>query len=851
MGRFRGPHSVGGTAAGGGRPLTPGQWAVIRQAAFVAGLAAATVVLIVAGLLVGAATAISQHLPSVDALYDLPSEATRIYASDGELIASLYRENRDSVPLSQVTEILRRAVIDTEDADFYRHRGISLRGIARAGLRNLEDRGYSEGGSTITQQLARNMFLTNEKSLTRKIAEMLLAVQIERRLTKPEILERYLNQVYFGQGAYGVQTAAEVYFGKPASELTLPESAMLAGLIRAPSLYSPYEHPDRAHARMREVLRRMLEEGDITSRQLLAAARAPLHLAKKSDAGLVGIRAPYFVSYILPGLLDRYGEDTLYKGGLRIYTTLDMGMQAAAEQEIRRGIDDAERRHLKVQQGAMVVIDPRTGYVRAMIGGYDFRKSQFNRAWQARRQPGSAFKPFTYTVAIMRGMPPTRMLDDEPIEVPQADGTIWKPENYDKKWHGTITARYALENSINVASIRLEQEIGPQAIVDLAHRMGIESPLAADLSLTLGASDVTLLELTSAYGVFANGGVRADPVAVTRVTDWRGKILEEHVGNRRVVLSPEVAYVMTNLLKGVVQEGTGTVANIGIPQAGKTGTADDYRNAWFMGFTPSLVAGVWYGNDDNSPMDHVTGGSLPAQTWAAFMKQILPTLSKDDWSPPEGVVEQTVCEPDTLSTTCTNRQEVFIKGTEPESTVAPVPAVPSTPTSAPDQQPPPQGPRGTPVPAPALPVAAFGAPSANGRGSVETAVPSSAAAQDGLAGAGPAVDPAGSAAPRSGVMLPIVIMTPRNGSVVALPLTITGAARPGTLVHLTVVTTSGALRVPTEDTYIRADDAGTFTYEIDPWLRPAGATLVINAAAAAAADGEPAAGAATISVRIQ
>ena len=849
MKRIRGPHPVGRTAPRERSRLTPAQWRIVRRAAFILGLSGVTVALIVAGLLVGAATAIGQHLPSVDALYDLPNEATRIYAADGELIASLYRENRDSVSLSQVSDTLQRAVIDTEDADFYRHRGISLRGIARAGLRNLADRGYAEGGSTITQQLARNMFLTSEKSLTRKIAEMLLAVQIERRLTKPEILERYLNQVYFGQGAYGVQTAAEVYFGKPARALTLPESAMLAGLIRAPSLYSPYEHPDRARARMREVLRRMFEQDDITSRELQAAAHAPLHLAKKSDAGLIGIRAPYFVSYILPGLLERYGEDTLYKGGLRIYTTLDMQMQAAADQAIRRAIDDAQHQHLKVTQGAFVVIDPRTGSVRAMIGGYDFRTSQFNRAWQARRQPGSAFKPFTYTVAIMRGMPPTRMLDDEPIQVPQVDGTIWKPENYDKKWHGEITARYALENSINVASIKLGQEIGPQAVVDLAHRMGIESPLHAGLSLTLGSSDVTLLELTSAYGVFANGGVRAAPVAVTRVTDWRGKVLEERAGDRHVVLSPEVAYMMTNLLKGVVQEGTGTAANIGIPQAGKTGTADDYRNAWFIGFTPSIVAGVWVGNDDNSPMDHVTGGSLPAQTWAVFMKQILPTLAKDDWTAPDGVVQQTVCEPDPGSTTCTNRLETFIKGTEPEGTVSPV--VPTAPTTVPTPPTPPsQGPSGAPVPTPGVSVVVLEGPSVTGSAPAEPAAPHSEA-PDGVSGAAAAAGPAASAAHQSRVMVPIVITAPRRGSVVGLPLMVTGTSRPGTLVHLTVVSKSGALRVPTEDTYIKANESGAFTYEIYPRVQPAGGTLVITAAAAAGPNGEVLSGAAIVAVQIR
>jgi len=807
--------------------LTPRQWRIVRQAAITVALAGTAVVLAAGGLLVGAAAAISVHLPSTDALYDLPSEATRIYASDGQLVASLYRENRDSIPLSKVANNVQRAVIDTEDADFYRHRGISLRGVLRAGLRNLHDRGYAEGGSTITQQLARNMFLTSEKSLTRKITEILLAVQIERRLTKPEILERYLNQVYFGQGAYGVETAAEVYFGKPAASLSLPESAMLAGLIRAPSYYSPYEHLDRARTRMNEVLVRMTEQGDITPEQMRAAQAAPLHLAVKTNAGLVGIRAPYFVSYILPGLLQRYGEDLLYKGGLRIYTTLDLRMQAAAEEAVRRAVDEAKRNHMKAQQGAAVAIDPRTGYVRAMIGGYDFRTSQFNRAWQAHRQPGSAFKPFTYTVAVMRGIPPTRTLLDAPIEFPLPNGTVWKPQNYDKKWHGTITARYALENSINVASIRLEQEVGPRAIVDLAHRMGIESPLQANLSLTLGSSDVTLLELTSAYGVFANGGVRVAPVAVTRVTDYHGKVLEEHMADRHVVLSPDVAYVMIDMLKGVVQRGTGTAANIGIPQAGKTGTADDYRNAWFVGFTPSIVAGVWMGNDDNSPMDHVTGGSLPARTWAAFMKHILPSLAKDDWTSPDGVVQATVCATDPSGAGCVNRPEVFIKGTEPEGGVAP--AAPVTPS--PDQPAAPPGPSGlpspggAPAPTPAVPAVVVGTPGASA-GTIPSATQDHAT-------------------------LPVVITTPRHGSEVGLPLTITGASPPGTLVHITVTSVTGSLKVEAADVYIRADQSGAFSYQINPWLRPSGGTLVITAAAAAGPDGVATSGSATVSVHIK
>jgi len=407
------------------------------------------------------------------------------------------------------------------------------------------------------------------------------------------------------------------------------------------------------------------------------------------------------------------------------------------------------------------------------------------------------------------------------------DGTVWKPENYDKKWHGVITARYALENSINVASIRLEQEVGPRAIVDLAHRMGIESPLQPNLSLTLGASDVTLLELTSAYGVFANGGVRVAPVAVTRVTDYRGKVLEENVADRHVVLSPEVAYVMTDMLKGVVARGTGTAANIGIPQAGKTGTADDYRNAWFIGFTPSIVAGVWVGNDDDSPMDHVTGGSLQARTWAAFMKQILPTLAKDDWTSPDGVVQATFCATDTSSAGCTARPEVFIRGTEPEGAVPVTPSPDQQATQpAPDQQAPPPAvpsPGTTSAPTPAVPAV------------VTTPQPA----------------PAGPNSSPPHPTLPVVITSPRDGSEVSLPLTITGASPPGTLIHITVTSVSGVLRVDGGDVYIKTDQTGMFSYQVNPWLRPSGGTLVITAAAAAGPDGSATSGTATVSVHIK
>ncbi len=796
-------------------------WQTAGRALLLAAAAVAVMALLAAGVLAGAALAISSHLPAVDALYSPPSEATRIYAADGQLIASLYQENRDSVPLSAVPRMLQRAVVDTEDADFYRNRGISVRGILRAGLRNALEGGYAEGGSTITQQLARNLFLTPQKSLTRKIAEILLAVQIERRLTKDEILERYLNQVYFGEGAYGVETAAGVYFGKRASDLTLTQSAMLAGLIRAPSSYSPYEHPARARTRLAEVLQRMVDVGDLTPAEMRAAAAAPLGLAAKGNAGLIGIRAPYFVSYILPGLLQHYGEDALYKGGLRIYTTLDLRIQAEATAALRQGIDAAQAQHLNVHQGAIIVSDPRTGAIRAMVGGYDFRTSQFNRAWQAHRQPGSAFKPFTYTVAVMRGIPPTRLLLDAPIEFQLPNGKIWKPQDFDHTWHGWVTARYALENSINAATIRLEQEVGPRSIVELAHRMGIQSPLEPTLALTLGASDVTPLEMVTAYGVFAANGVRADPMAITKVTDWRGKVLEEHTPQRTVVLSPEVAYVMTDMLKGNVLRGTGTAANIGIPQAGKTGTTDDYRDAWYIGYTPYVVTAVWVGNDDNSPMNRVTGGSVPARIWAALMKQVTSTMPHDDWTMPDSVVQSPVCgtSGQPAAPGCPDpRTEVFVRGTEPDASASASGAQPAAAGT-------PAAPAAQPTTSPTPPANPYGQPDTGG-GSPGTPGSGNGQATGSLS---PAVPPpqARVTAPTSSGTIPVTVASPKDGSQVDLPLWLEGTTRPGAAVHIVVESQTALLRTQVVDAYTRADATGAFSYTITPWFRPAGATYAI------------------------
>jgi penicillin-binding protein 1A len=727
------------------------------------------VAVVAAGVVVGMALAFARNLPDVSTLYAPPSEATRIYAATGEVIASLFRENREFVPLDEIPLSLRQAVIAIEDERFYRHRGVDARGTLRAVWRNLLAGEVREGGSTITQQLARAVFLSQKRVLSRKVAEMMLALEIERRLTKDEILERYLNQVYFGNGAYGVELASQVYFGKPARHLTLAESALLAGIIRAPSVYNPFHNLPLALERQRVVLRRMAELGYLTPEQARTAAAQPVRLAAERNAGLLGIRAPYFVSYILPALLQRYGEDVVYSGGLRVYTTVDPRLQALAEKAVRAGLDEARRLNLNVSQGALVALDPATGAIRAMIGGYDFSSSQFNRAWQARRQPGSAFKPFIYATALARGIPPTRIIVDEPVSYEirgaRPADRIWTPRNYDGTYRGPVTLRYALEHSINIPAIKTLAEVGPQAVIDTARRMGITSPLEPVLSLALGTNDVTPLEMASAYGTLATLGIRAEPFGILKVVDRDGQVLEEHTPRRQLALSADVAYVLTDLLKGVILRGTGTAASIGRPAAGKTGTTDDYRNAWFVGYTPQLVAAVWVGNDDNTPMRRVVGGTVPARIWAAFMRAALADRPAEDWTPPEGVVVATVCgTTGRLATSqCPDpRREVFVRGTEP----------------------------------------------------TEYDV-SLAAADNGPAGA----------------VVPLTITRPVPGQVVSSPFVVEGFTDPDALVAVRVEVRGGSVRQTTVETRIPVTTDGRFAYLFRPAAQLSGVQYVITVTA--------------------
>ncbi|MDR7438683.1 MAG: penicillin-binding protein 1A [Armatimonadota bacterium] len=611
------------------RPRRGARWLVVGSAA----LAALSVAFLgaVAALLLAARTA----LPDVSVLYHPPSQATRIYAANGELIASLYRENRVYVPLSAIPRILQQAVIAIEDERFYQHRGVDVIGVMRALWVNLTRNRILEGGSTITQQLARTLFLTPERTLTRKLHEMLLALEMERHLTKEEILERYLNQVYFGNGAYGVEMAAQVYFNRRVGELGLPEASLLAGLIQAPSRYDPFRNFPAAKRRQEQVLRKMVELGFLSAEQAQAALRAPVGLRRTPvNAGLVGIRAPYFVSYLIPFLVQRYGEERVYRGGLRVYTTLDVRLQELAQRVIAQGI--AEARASGVSQGALVAVDPHTGHIKAMVGGVDFHRSQFNRAWQALRQPGSAFKPFVYVAALERGASPEDILLDEPVRYHIPGFGEWQPKNYDRTYWGPLTLRRAVEHSRNVPAVRVLAELGPQAVIETARRMGIHSPLQPNLSLALGTLEVTVLEMASAYATLAANGVHTEPVAITRVTDATGRVLDEFSPERRIALRPEVAYTMTDILRGVILRGTGRAADIGRPAAGKTGTTDDYRNAWFVGYTPDLAVAVWVGNDDNTPMRRVVGGTVPARLWARFMREALANRPPVDFARPEG-----------------------------------------------------------------------------------------------------------------------------------------------------------------------------------------------------------------------
>jgi 1A family penicillin-binding protein len=646
----------------------------LRRLALIAGLAFLVVVFTGAAAVLWAFTVLHRSLPSVTALETIqPLQGTQVFDENDEPISEFQVARRIFVPLPSVPRTLRDALIATEDKRFYSHYGLDPIGILRALYQNYRRGRFAEGGSTITQQLTKVLFLTPDKSLERKVKEAVLALELERRYPKDRILEMYLNQVYFGQGAYGVEAAARTYFGKSVSELSLAEAALLAGLPRAPSAYSPFDHPAAAKRRREVVLNRMVDAGVLRAGEAKRIAASDLGLLPPERRRTSG---QYFLDYVQQALEARFGADMVFKGGLHAYTSLSPSMQLLAEQSLRDGLRAIELRASTLvtdhPEGAILTLDPQTGYIKAMVGGFDFFRSEFNRAVAARRQPGSAFKPFVYVAALEAGFTPATVIDDSPVTYPVGrNGQPWKPDNYDRKFRGPTTLQEAVEESINVVTVKLQERIGVERTIRVARRVGISSPLNADLTLALGSSDLSLLELTSAYGSLANQGVWVEPTAIRYVTDAQGKLLFEDVPQGTEAMSPAVAYVITHMLRGVVERGTGQGAKVlGRPIAAKTGTSNDYSNAWFIGFTPHIVTGVWVGYDRPRSLGREeTGSRVAVPIWTAYMGKVLTRIPREDFPVPDGVTVAQVDE-DPSGECVRPVPMAFLAGSEPAVTCA-------------------------------------------------------------------------------------------------------------------------------------------------------------------------------------
>ncbi len=647
----------------------------IGVAGWATGILACLLILSLSHVALGQPPAKPEDLPHLRQLSIFqPGEPSLLYDDEGLPFAAIVPEYRIFIPLSKIPMTLRQAIIAAEDARFYQHGAVDLRGIARATIKNLMAAEVKEGGSTITQQLAKTLFLSHERTIERKVKELELAWEIEQRYSKDQILEMYLNSIYFGHGAYGVEAAARTYFSKGVTELSLSEAALLAGLPRAPGRYSPLIHVGRAKARRQYVLDRMVATGVLKKAQAQRAARVsikvrPLFHSKGS--------APWFVDYVRQQLDSRLGAVLVRQGDLRIYTTLNLRMQRAALAAIRRGVAAAAGRRggqadgqVAPLEGALVALDPRTGEIKAMVGGADYGRSQYNRAVQAKRQPGSAFKPFVYAAAFERGLTPATLIEDAPIEFRIDRGgrvETWSPENVDRQYRGPVTLRMALEESINVPTVRLIQEIGVDPVIDLARRLGVTSELRREYALALGVSELSLLELTSGYQPFANRGTLLPPVAVRRVVGPGDIILEEYFPAEQRVLSEELAFLVTSVMEGVVERGTGRAARrVGRPAAAKTGTSQAAEDLWFIGYTPSLMAAVWLGYDQRRSLgSHETAGKLAGPIWVDFMKQSVGDQPVEAFLPPEGVIQVSVNrrtgEP-TVPSDPEAFQEYFIRG---------------------------------------------------------------------------------------------------------------------------------------------------------------------------------------------
>jgi penicillin-binding protein 1A len=677
--------------------------------------------------------------PSVEVLDEYqPRQTSKLYAADGRFIAELGLERRTLLKLDEIPPILRNAFIMTEDKRFYQHKGVDFLRVPGALIADIKKRSFAEGFSTITMQLARNIFperLSREKSLVRKLKEAKVAREIEAKYPKEKILELYLNQISLGNGSFGVETASQRYFGKSAKDLNLAEAATLAGLPKAPERYNPRRSPERAIQRRNTVIEVMRSEGAISDADASLAKAYPLQLARRSEAGDV---APYFVEWVRQQLEQQFGQ-RLYEQGLKVYTTLDPDLQSAAERAMENQLRAIESgrygayKHTSYEaymsrasdrageqaaanspylQGAFVAMDPRTGAVRALVGGRDFDDSKFNRATQALRQPGSTFKPVVYADAVQNGRPPSYIVDDSPVSVPQSGGGSWTPQNYDGRFEGPIPMRRALYQSRNIVAIKVGMELGAQSVIDMARKFGITTPIPPYPSISIGAADVYPLEMVAAYSAFATLGTRASPTPIVRVENAKGDVLWEPNPVRVPVMSPEEAWLMVSMMKDVVQRGTaaGSVGSqFHLPAGGKTGTTNDGSDVWFIGYTPDLVAGVWMGLDKPQKIKgNAQGGQLAAPAWTSFMREVYRRKpAPPDWPRPDGIVVRQI---DPMSGQLAadgcggSVTEYFIAGTDPTQTC--IPSVYTAPGDAAVDTsfgfPPPTPPR--PIPDPTRPI---------------------------------------------------------------------------------------------------------------------------------------------------
>jgi len=654
------------------------------------------VILAIAAFILGIGFAaiirLSTDLPSPDEIKNYqPLVSTKILDCKERLICEFFQQRRTPVPLSQIPPMLKDGLILVEDKRFYSHWGVDVIRIFGAAFYNLKSMRKAQGASTITQQLARNMFLTQKKTFARKFKEMLVAFELERAYSKDEILELYLNQVWFGQGVYGVQAASQVYFNKSVQDLSLTQCALIAALPKAPQYYSPYVNPQAALKRRNLFLRILYKNNKITQKELDKALASPLGVVPKST---LHNEAPYFIEEIRKYLADKYGDDFVYKSGSTIYSTLDLDMQrsanSATENHLKQIEKDYNLPNKKASydtisvfdslakpaylQCALIAIDPKTGYIRTMIGGRDFRQSQFNRALQAKRQAGSSFKPFVYTTAIGQGFTPATLELDEPltINIPGVKAP-YTPTDFDHQYMGEMTLRRALALSRNIVAVRLISKVTPEAVMRYAYSMGITSQLQPYYSLALGSCDVSLIDMAKSFCVLANNGYRTKPTFIIKIVDADGRVIEENTIESEQVISPQVAYVVTNMMESVINEGTGyAIRQLGFnyPAAGKTGTTDDYTDTWFVGFTPDVVCGVWVGYDQKKMIFHnATGGGVAAPIWGEFMNGITSVVSGSDFQQPDSISWVRVCDlTGYLATSrCPKiRDEVFITGTEPK-----------------------------------------------------------------------------------------------------------------------------------------------------------------------------------------